>query len=268
MENQIANVAKLIEEKGTRRERERTESIKDFFAQNKEGTSAPSFAADRILCEDGFEVWLGSLDDALSLEALSAAGVNAILNAALQDCFTECAIFKQSCGRRTRVHARGVSAMQESKGADSVHDLAMSFEQVRERATFDSEWYSQMLSRDVMYLGFDAEDAEDYDITRHFSESIEFLDRCRKDRRKVLVHCVMGINRSSALLVAYLCNPDIGRGMHLQEALALVAGRRGPILSNKTFLRDLLVTFSSSAEGLKIDGSRSDALTECTDSTT
>jgi len=264
----MADFAKLIEEKGARRERERTESIKDFFAKNNEGASAPSFAADLILREDGFEVWLGSLDDALSLEALSEAGVNAILNAALQDSFTECAIFKQSCGRRTRVHARGVSAMQESGGTDrdSVHDLAMSFEQVRERATFDGEWYSQMLSRDVMYLGLDAEDAEDYDITKHFLESIEFLDRCRKDRRKVLVHCVMGINRSSALLVAYLCDPDIGRGMHLQEALALVAGLRGPILSNKTFLRDLLATFPS-AGGLGTGGSQSEVPLECSEAT-
>eukprot|EP00403_Amphidinium_massartii_P019786 CAMPEP_0178431108 /NCGR_PEP_ID=MMETSP0689_2-20121128/31668_1 /TAXON_ID=160604 /ORGANISM="Amphidinium massartii, Strain CS-259" /LENGTH=294 /DNA_ID=CAMNT_0020052991 /DNA_START=65 /DNA_END=945 /DNA_ORIENTATION=- len=232
----VEGLEKVIEEHGIRRDAERTKSIKDFHAKNQDGSSAPSFAADLILQqEDGFEVWIGSLDDALCLEALSKVGINAILNAATQDCFAECASFRRGCGRRTRVHARGISAMHETQSSgggagsnsDSDAELAMSFEQVRERATFDGDWYSQIMNRDIKYLGLEAEDVAEYDITKHFEESIQFMDDCRRERRKVLVHCLMGINRSAALLVAYLCSPGIGLGIPLREALALVAGLRG-----------------------------------------
>ena len=42
------------------------------------------------------------------------------------------------------------------------------------------------------------------DIKRHFDETNEFLKHCKENNEKVLVHCQMGISRSSAIILAYL----------------------------------------------------------------
>ena len=42
------------------------------------------------------------------------------------------------------------------------------------------------------------------DIKRHFDETNAFLKQCQENNEKVLVHCQMGISRSSAIVLAYL----------------------------------------------------------------
>ena len=42
------------------------------------------------------------------------------------------------------------------------------------------------------------------DIKKHFQETTDFLVRCREKNEKVLVHCQMGISRSSSIVLAYL----------------------------------------------------------------
>lgn len=41
-------------------------------------------------------------------------------------------------------------------------------------------------------------------VRKHFEETNEFLYKCRKKNEKVLVHCQMGISRSSSIVLAYL----------------------------------------------------------------
>ena len=41
-------------------------------------------------------------------------------------------------------------------------------------------------------------------VRKYFDETNEFLYRCREKNEKVLVHCQMGISRSSSIVLAYL----------------------------------------------------------------
>jgi hypothetical protein len=42
------------------------------------------------------------------------------------------------------------------------------------------------------------------DIKKHFDETNQFLYNCKQKNEKVLVHCQMGISRSSSIVLAYL----------------------------------------------------------------
>ena len=42
------------------------------------------------------------------------------------------------------------------------------------------------------------------DIKKHFDETNQFLYECKQKGEKVLVHCQMGISRSSSIVLAYL----------------------------------------------------------------
>jgi hypothetical protein len=220
----IMELEAIINENGNRREQERLNG------------STANFSADCVYREDnGFELWLGSLEDALNLEALEENGITGILNCALEDCRLECACFKPSGGfGRRRCHARGASAM---KGADvTATSKQMDRDQIKGLASFDEDWYSMMLGQGVAYLGIAADDKPGYAMDAHFSESQDFLAQCRQEGRRVLVHCVMGINRSSTALVAFLCTD---RQISLQDAIDLTSKGRGFILSNESFLQQL-----------------------------
>ena len=41
-------------------------------------------------------------------------------------------------------------------------------------------------------------------ISKHFESTNDFLNVCKQKNEKVLVHCQMGISRSSAIILAYL----------------------------------------------------------------
>jgi len=235
------DLAELIAEHGQLREDERhtqLEEVRSRAAEDPESRCG-SFSADLVLREEGgFELWLGSLEDALDLEGLTSRGVDAFLNCAVEECERECAEFKVGRGRR-RSHARGASAMTDSfrpAGAAEGACAALTREQVRADALFDGEWYSRVLGRETAYLGVSADDEPGYPIAGHFAELVAFLLRCRAERRKVLVHCVMGINRSVAAVVAFLSG---GLGMDLAQAITLASRSRGHVLSNRSFLAQL-----------------------------
>jgi hypothetical protein len=214
-----------------------------------ENTQGAAFGADLIYQEDnGFQLWLGSLEDALSFESLEQCNISGILNCALADCRLECACSRPSAAGRRRCHARGPSAMQggEFKCSTSVDGCPrLDRDQIKAVASFDSDWYSLMLNSDVSYLGIAANDEAGYAMDDHFVETMEFLEKCRGEGRRVLVHCVMGINRSSTALIAFLC---ASLQMPLEDAVELTSRRRGYILSNSSFLEQLVKSFAELPE--------------------
>jgi len=246
---QVASLQSLIVDRGNEREA--------AGSGRPQLTAAELFGADFVAGDgQGFELWLGSLEDALCLQNLRHDGITGILNCALRECEGECAVFKHR-GSRRRTHARGLSLLaegfepsnpspKEGEEGEDEDELAapMTREQIRAVAQFDSEWYSDMLGQHIAYLGFAAEDRDGYAIDAHFEEIFEFLRRCQAEQRKVLVHCVMGINRSTTALVAYLCQE---LGMDLTDAVEAAARRHGHVLSNASFLRRLVEAYGGAA---------------------
>lgn len=89
----------------------------------------------------------------------------------------------------------------------------------------------------IKCLSIQAIDAEGYDILSHYDQIHDFLEGCRKEELRVLVHCAQGVNRSVALVVAYLMR--ITR-KDAYEVVEQIASTRPGVLSNYSFCEKLL----------------------------
>jgi hypothetical protein len=95
--------------------------------------------------------------------------------------------------------------------------------------------------RGLAYLGLDARDEEGYPLlATHLPSARAFL-REQLARTaptgSVLVHCHEGKNRSAALCIAYLL---VEERMRLEEAVEHVWRRRPIVLSNESFVQQLI----------------------------
>jgi len=74
------------------------------------------------------------------------------------------------------------------------------------------------------------------DLTKHFPACIDFIDEAFKEGGAVLVHCVRGVSRSAALVIAYLiCRA----GMTFEDALALTKRARPIAQPRRGFCKQL-----------------------------
>ena len=88
----------------------------------------------------------------------------------------------------------------------------------------------------VKYLHLSIEDTEGAAISEHFAESNAFIASGLEAGESVLVHCIAGISRSAALIIAYLVAE---RGHTLAEALDLTRTAREVAKPNQGFLAQL-----------------------------
>ncbi|XP_048396632.1 serine/threonine/tyrosine-interacting-like protein 2 isoform X2 [Stegostoma tigrinum] len=96
-----------------------------------------------------------------------------------------------------------------------------------------TDFYAGM---EIQYLGIEADDFPDFDLSKHFRKAAEFMDEALLTYRgKVLVCSVMGVSRSAALVTAYLM---IFHHMTIMEALMMLRKKR-PIFPNEGFLMQL-----------------------------
>ncbi|KAI5103666.1 hypothetical protein C0J45_7247 [Silurus meridionalis] len=88
----------------------------------------------------------------------------------------------------------------------------------------------------ITYHGVEASDTHSFDISAYFYSAAEFIKSAvSTPGGKVLVHCAMGLSRSSTLVLAYLM---IEEKMTLAEAISAVAPHRN-ICPNPGFLEQL-----------------------------
>ena len=89
-----------------------------------------------------------------------------------------------------------------------------------------------------VFAGFWSSDNEDYDIVAdYFASGRAVLSEARRTGERIFVHCLQGFNRSAAICAAFLVEHE---GMALTEAAALLHHRRGGVLGNKSFRRQLV----------------------------
>lgn len=168
----------------------------------------------------GFAMWLGSADDSLNIKALKTRRVTAIINMAVGDC------------------------QMELERQDAISRVAFCTDHLWKGVEFSEKWYrQQMYCPDFWYLGVDAADRGDYPIWRTFADVSTFLAQCREAARSVLVHCMMGRNRSAFACAAFLMQHGLAAGgpsLTSLEAVDWISRRRADVLLNDSFLMQLI----------------------------
>ena len=107
----------------------------------------------------------------------------------------------------------------------------------------DCRAYTNMWAIDGRgFLYLESQDVDDFPILeRHFAQFVEFIDAAVEDPdASVYIHCLMGLNRSACLAVAYACLRG-GRGLH--ELVTELRGREGHTLTNPGFCQQLMDRF-------------------------
>ncbi|XP_066549647.1 dual specificity protein phosphatase 13A [Amia ocellicauda] len=90
--------------------------------------------------------------------------------------------------------------------------------------------------KDIQYYGIPAEDSLNFDLSVQFRPAADFIHKgLKKKNGKVFVHCIMGISRSSTLVLAYLM---LYHHLSLRDAILKVIQSRF-IYPNRNFLRQL-----------------------------
>lgn len=95
---------------------------------------------------------------------------------------------------------------------------------------------SHFADRGVNYFQVSVEDDPNANIEPFFISCADFVERARESQSKVLVHCTMGMSRSSTVVVAYLMQHE---KMCLRDAMALAKERRAMVSPNSGFMRQL-----------------------------
>uniref|UniRef100_A0A3B4BG69 Dual specificity protein phosphatase n=1 Tax=Periophthalmus magnuspinnatus TaxID=409849 RepID=A0A3B4BG69_9GOBI len=88
----------------------------------------------------------------------------------------------------------------------------------------------------IEYMGIDARDSCDFDMSAHFQSAADFIHRALSKGGKVLVHCHVGVSRSATLVLAYLM---VKQNLTLVEAICAIKENRG-VIPNRGFLRQLI----------------------------
>ncbi len=94
-----------------------------------------------------------------------------------------------------------------------------------------------LYSDKIEYLHLEIEDKEDVLLKDRFDETIDFMNKAFENpSNRILVHCNLGISRSTTLILAYLMKTY---NATLLEAFRFLRHRRPIICPNIGFLRQL-----------------------------
>lgn len=91
-------------------------------------------------------------------------------------------------------------------------------------------------NNNIKYLGIAVLDTPNENISLYFDRVADFIHNCLINRGKIIVHCVMGISRSSTCVIAYLikyCNMDVF------DAIKFLKKKRSIINPNVGFIKQL-----------------------------
>merc|ERR1711924_453190 len=85
----------------------------------------------------------------------------------------------------------------------------------------------------VRYLRVAVKDRAGEPLLLHLSDAISFIADAQKHSEVVLVHCVWGVSRSTAICMAWLMS---SQGLSVEEAAAKVKAARPCVKPNEDFL--------------------------------
>eukprot|EP00026_Physarum_polycephalum_P007383 Phypoly_transcript_07442.p1 GENE.Phypoly_transcript_07442~~Phypoly_transcript_07442.p1 ORF type:complete len:402 (+),score=79.49 Phypoly_transcript_07442:219-1424(+) len=90
---------------------------------------------------------------------------------------------------------------------------------------------------DFKYLSVKLDDTSGDNIAEHFEKTLKFIEDAQAASAKVLVHCAMGISRSSSIVIAYLMRV---KGWSYEESHQFVKSMRSCIKPNPGFMTQLV----------------------------
>ena len=96
--------------------------------------------------------------------------------------------------------------------------------------------HSNAFPHKIKYLRLPLDDMVSTNLSQHFTETYEFIRDALDNNGRVLVHCNLGISRSSTITLAYLMK---SRKCTLLDAYKLLKGVRVAASPNSGFLRQL-----------------------------
>jgi protein-tyrosine phosphatase len=98
--------------------------------------------------------------------------------------------------------------------------------------------HSCVFSEKIKYMHLPLEDMEDVILKDHFEEAISFIETAlEQSNHRVLVHCHLGISRSTTIVLAYLMK---AYNSTLLSAFKFLRYRRPIVCPNPGFLQQLL----------------------------
>ena len=89
----------------------------------------------------------------------------------------------------------------------------------------------------IRYIRVEVTDEVESDITPYLESAADFIEEACAADAKVLVHCTMGMSRSTTVVIAYLMKY---RGMGLAQAIQHTKERRPVASPNTGFMRQLI----------------------------
>lgn len=90
---------------------------------------------------------------------------------------------------------------------------------------------------EFQYLHLPADDTQKQNLIDNFDETFHFIHQAIVNKENVLVHCVAGISRSPAIVIAFLMRHA---NMKMNEAYELVKRKRSIVSPNFNFMGQLL----------------------------
>ncbi|KAK7035938.1 phosphatases II [Favolaschia claudopus] len=94
----------------------------------------------------------------------------------------------------------------------------------------------ELLSSGPRHLVIPVDDSEYDDLLIHLPEACRFIEDALAQKGRVLIHCVMGISRSTTVLAAYLMKT---RSMSVSDAICFIKQYRPQVQPNYGFLKQL-----------------------------
>jgi protein-tyrosine phosphatase len=87
------------------------------------------------------------------------------------------------------------------------------------------------------YFQFSIDDEPNVKILNYLNTSNQIIEKAQKENKNILIHCHMGVSRSSSIIIGYLI---MNKGMTYKQAFDLVKSKRVWIDPNIGFVNQLL----------------------------
>ena len=92
------------------------------------------------------------------------------------------------------------------------------------------------LPTDVKYCHLDMIDSPQLNIFQYFGKAFAFIESARKNNCNILIHCKLGISRSTSILIAYMIKHY---GYSVKKSLDLIKSKRKQVNPNNGFINQL-----------------------------